>query len=101
SATAAVGRLSDSITSNRTLALLGSKAPRQRRGRNALIGVRGNRLADSGTIGPWADRLYAVEPAGVEISTPSQESSASRTRPSTVIRIFADWRICRHRLTSL
>ncbi len=55
--------------------MLGSKAPRQRRGRNALIGVNGSRLAESGTIGPWADRLYAVDPAGVDTSTPSQISS--------------------------
>ena len=66
-----------------------------------LIGVSGNRFADSGTIGPCADRLYAVEPAGVEISTPSHDNSASRTRPSIVMRIFAAWRCCRSKLTSL
>src|SRR5262245_45083962 len=57
SATAAVGRLSASSTSNNTWAELGSSAPRQRRGRNAEIGVSGNRLADNGTIGTCADRL--------------------------------------------
>jgi autotransporter passenger strand-loop-strand repeat protein len=57
SATAAVGRFSLSSTSNKTSAVLGSNAPRQRRGRNAEIGVSGSRFADSGTIGPCADKL--------------------------------------------
>ena len=45
--------------------LFGSSAPRQRRGRNGLIGVSASSGALMGRIGPWADRLYAVEPAGV------------------------------------
>ena len=51
------GRFSGSNTSNKTSAVLGSSAPRQRLGRKALMGVSGNRLAESGTIGPCADRL--------------------------------------------
>src|SRR5690606_8870321 len=57
SATALTGRLSGSSTSKQTWAACGSRAPRQRRGRKALIGVRASTLASSGMIGPWADRL--------------------------------------------
>ena len=35
------------------------------------IGVRTNALSDGCTIGPPAEREYAVEPVGVDIITPS------------------------------
>ena len=57
SATAATGSVSGYSPAQWPSPLLGSNAPRQRRGRNALIGVKGRRLAESGTIGPWAERL--------------------------------------------
>ena len=57
SATAATGRLSASKTSTVTLALSGSSAPRQRRGRNGLIGVNASSGALIGMIGPCTDRL--------------------------------------------
>src|SRR6266852_5822136 len=65
SATAAAGRLSGSSTSMVTRARSGSKAPRQRRGRNGLIGVNANSGAWMGITGPWTDKLYAVEPRGL------------------------------------
>ena len=40
-----------------TLALRGKIAPRQRRGRKALIGVKAKRGEPIGRIGPWAERL--------------------------------------------
>ena len=52
SATALTGRLSASSTSKRIFALLGSSAPRQRRGRNGLIGVSASSGALIGRIGP-------------------------------------------------
>src|SRR3954465_7079436 len=76
SAAAFTGRFSDSRISKRTVALLESNAPRQRRGRNGLTGVRAKSGASRGRIGPWAERLYAVDPAGVAIMTPSQFSSS-------------------------
>ena len=42
---------------DRTSALSGSSAPRQRRGRKAEIGVSAISGASSGRIGPLADRL--------------------------------------------
>ena len=57
SAVAETGRLSASRTSNRTLAPCDNRAPRQRRGRKALIGVRARIRASNGMIGPCADRL--------------------------------------------
>ena len=57
SATAATGRFSGSSTSMVTRALSGSSAPRQRRGRNGLIGVSANSGALIGMIGPCAERL--------------------------------------------
>jgi peptide/nickel transport system ATP-binding protein len=57
SAVALTGRLSGSRTSKLTFASLNSRAPRQRRGRNGLIGVSASRPARRGMIGPWADRL--------------------------------------------
>ena len=48
-----------------TLARSGNSAPRQRRGRNGLIGVSAKSGAPIGMIGPCAERLYAVDPAGV------------------------------------
>ena len=56
-ATALTGRLSDSNTSIEICTLLGSSAPRQRRGRNGLIGVTARSGALIGRIGPCADRL--------------------------------------------
>ena len=44
-------------TSMVTLALSGSSAPRQRRGRNGLIGVSASSGALIGMIGPCTDRL--------------------------------------------
>jgi len=38
-------------------ALSGNSAPRQRRGRNGLIGVSAISCALIGMIGPWAERL--------------------------------------------
>lgn len=35
------------------------------------IGVRTNALSDGCTMGPPAEREYAVEPVGVDIITPS------------------------------
>ena len=55
--TAATGRLSDSSTSIVTRALSGNSAPRQRRGRNGLIGVSARSGAPIGMIGPWTDKL--------------------------------------------
>ena len=57
SATAATGRRSGSITRMVTRALSGSSAPRQRRGRNGLIGVTASSEALIGMIGPCAERL--------------------------------------------
>ena len=57
SATALTGRLSGSSTSKRILAPLGSSAPRQRLGRNGLIGVSVSNGALMGRMGPWAERL--------------------------------------------
>jgi hypothetical protein len=57
SATALIGRFSGRMVSNMMRAECGSRAPRQRRGRNALIGVSARMSAPSGMIGPWADRL--------------------------------------------
>ena len=71
-----------SSTSTRTCARSGRSAPCQRRGRKGLIGVSAMSDALIGMIGPWAERLYAVEPAGVATSTPSATSSGSRTSPS-------------------
>ena len=73
SATAATGRLSASMISIVTFALFGSSAPRQRRGRKGLIGVSASNGALIGMIGPCADKLYAVEPAGVATRTPSAD----------------------------
>ena len=42
---------------DRDLARSGSSAPRQRRGRNGLIGVSASSGALIGMIGPCADRL--------------------------------------------
>ena len=94
SATALTGRLSCSSTSTLIFALWDSSAPRQRRGRNGLIGVSASSCALIGRIGPCAERLYAVEPAGVATSTPSQTSSSSRTVPSTEILSLAAWKVC-------
>ena len=69
-----------------TWALSGNSAPRQRRGRNGLIGVSASSGAPIGMIGPWTERLYAVEPAGVATRMPSATSSASRSLPSTRMR---------------
>ena len=74
-----------------TRARSGSSAPRQRRGRNGLIGVSASSEALIGMIGPCAERLYAVEPAGVATSTPSAISSGSRSLPSTKIASRATW----------
>ena len=52
SATAMTGRLSGSQMSNRTTALLGSSAPRQRRGRKAATAVSARTSAPMGSIGP-------------------------------------------------
>src|SRR6266702_1921513 len=62
SATAATGRLSLSSTSMTTKAVFGSRAPRQRRGRNAQIGVSASSAALIGRIGPCAERLYGMDP---------------------------------------
>ena len=76
-------------TSKIMIALDGSSAPRQRLGLNALIGVSASRSLPSGMIGPAADRLYAVEPAGVATITPSHIISSIRGTPSTMILILA------------
>ena len=55
--TAETGRLSGSSTSTEICAALGSRAPRQRRGRNGLIGVSANSGASIGRMGPCAERL--------------------------------------------
>jgi len=54
---AETGRFSACRISKVTFALCGSSAPRQRRGRKALIGVSASSGAPMGMIGPWADRL--------------------------------------------
>ena len=74
-----------------TCAVSGRSAPRQRRGRNAEIGVSAKRRASSGRIGPLAEKLYAVDPAGVAASTPSAINSGSRSVPLTLMRSFAAW----------
>ena len=63
----------------------GKIAPRQRRGRNGLIGVRANSFCcpEAGS-GRWRKGYRAVDPAGVATSTPSHTSSAIRTRSPTV-----------------
>ena len=53
----ATGRFAASRTSMETTARSGSSAPRQRRGRNGLIGVSASSAAPIGMIGPWAERL--------------------------------------------
>ena len=55
SATAETGRFSGSSTSKVTRAAFGSSAPRQRRGRNAAIGVSARMPAPIGRIGPCAE----------------------------------------------
>ena len=57
SATALTGRFSCSSAVTQMRALFGSSAPRQRRGRNGLIGVSASSGALMGRIGPWAERL--------------------------------------------
>ena len=89
SATALTGLFFGLQTSNLISTSCDSNAPRQRRGRNALIGVSARIFAFIGIIGPCAERLYAVLPAGVERRTPSQASSLSLSLPSTKILIFA------------
>ena len=57
SATALTGRFAGSRISKVTVALSGSRAPRQRRGRKALIGVRASNRAPIGMIGPCAGQI--------------------------------------------
>ena len=57
SAVALTGRLPGSSTRRITSVRCGRIAPRQRRGRNGLIGVSASTLASSGRIGPCAERL--------------------------------------------
>ncbi len=101
SATTDTGRFSGSSTRKRIVLRSGSSAPRQRRGRKGLIGVSARSLESSGRIGPLAERLYAVDPAGVATSTPSQTSSLIRTFSSTETSILAVWRVSRSSDTSL
>ena len=51
-AVALTGRFPDSSTSKHTFDWCGSRAPRQRRGRKALIGVRASTRESRGMIGP-------------------------------------------------
>lgn len=46
-----------SSTSKHTRALAGNTAPRQRRGRNGLIGVSASASVPSGRIGPRTEKL--------------------------------------------
>ena len=80
---------------------LPKSAPRHRRGRKALIGVRARMFEPRGMIGPWAERLYAVEPAGVATMMPSQTSSGRRLTPSISMLSAAAWRVSRKTETSL
>jgi hypothetical protein len=66
-----------------------------------LIGVKASIWLPSGRIGPLADRLYAVDPAGVATRMPSQARSAMRTLSFTVISSRAVWRVSRSSETSL
>ena len=91
SATAFTGRFSISRILNVTSARFDRIAPRHLLGLKGEIGVKASRGASIGRIGPCADKLYADEPAGVAISTPSHTSSFKRALPSTWISIFAAW----------
>src|SRR5690606_5312039 len=101
SAVTLTGRLYGSSTSNRTSVSALRIAPRQRRGRNAAIGVSAMVCDPSGRIGPCAEKLYAVLPAGVATITPSQISSSRRCWPLRSMRMCAAWRVCRSSDTSL
>ena len=68
SATTETGRFAASNTSILTFAASGRSAPRQRLGRKAEIGVNARSGASRGNMGPLAERLYAVDPAGVATS---------------------------------
>ena len=57
--------------------------------------------APSGMIGPCADKLYAVLPAGVDTRIPSHNSSSIRTVPSMVILNLAVCEVSRSKETSL
>src|SRR5690606_21767344 len=101
SAVTLTGRLYGSSTSKRTSVSALRMAPRQRRGRNAAIGVSAIVCEPSGRIGPCAEKLYAVLPAGVATITPSQISSSSRCWPLRSMRMCAACRVCRSSETSL
>src|SRR5882724_982083 len=101
SAVALTGRLYGSSISNFTSVPARKIAPRQRRGRNGLIGVIASTSAPSGRIGPCADRLYAVDPADVQTSTPSHMSSSIFTAPFKATRICAACLVWRSSDTSL
>jgi hypothetical protein len=55
-----------------TFALLLIVAPRHPLGLKGDIGVTASRLDSKSNTGPRADKLYAVLPAGVATSVPSQ-----------------------------
>src|SRR6185312_8028018 len=101
SAVALTGRLPGSRMRSVTWVRCGRIAPRQRRGRNGLIGVSASTFASSGRIGPCADRLYAVEPAGVATMMPSQTRLGSLTVSLSFTSRCAAWLLWRSRDTSL
>src|SRR5215813_8407252 len=83
SATAATGRFSGSSTSTRTRALSGRSAPRQRRGRNGLIGVSAISGALNGKIvGGRSGRGCHQHPVGDQFAQPllavDQDAQARR-----------------------
>jgi hypothetical protein len=53
------------------------------------MGVKASNEESNGKMGPLADKLYAVDPAGVETNMPSQMSSGMTALPLTEISSFA------------
>ena len=95
------GPISASMMVRQTAVSSGKIAPDHRLGRKGLMGVSASIRAWNGRIGPRAERLYAVEPAGVATRIPSQASSGKATRPLTAISILAVCRVSRSSDTSL
>ena len=89
SATELTGRFILSKISKYTLEFLDNVAPFHLLGLKALIGVRARTFESMGKIGPCAEKLYAVLPAGVATRTPSQTSSSILMVSSICILILA------------
>ena len=71
------GLFSQLDTVNDIFVLSGMIAPSHFLGRNDDIGVRARVFESSGSIAPPAEKLYAVEPAGVDNNAPSHIKSST------------------------